>query len=414
MGADTDSLSSGEVFSQPPKPASRLPWQIGAATLCRLTLNTARRFAYPFAPVISQGLGVPLYAVTSLIAVNQATGLLGLFFGPFGDRLGYRRMMLAGLGALAVGMFAGGFVPVFAVTLGAFFLAGLGKSIYDPAIQAFVGLRVPYHRRGRAIGIIELSWAGSSLLGIPAIGFLISHSGWRTPFFALGAVGLAGFVVLAFLLPTDKKPDGTGIGPASLFRLWAALLKKRRAAGAVVFAFLVSVAYDNFFVVYGLWMNAAFGLGVAAVGMATVIIGVAELFGEGLTATLADRFGLSRAVSAGIAAGCVCFLMLPWVGKTLFFGLCVLFFLFLSLEFAIVSSMSLFTELFPESRAAMMSAFFAGASLGRVLGAMIGFPVWAVGGISGTALVSALVLAGSLGALGWGLKGWRPGAEGCD
>ena len=389
----------------------RLKLQIGAATLCRLTLNTARRFAYPFAPSISQGLGVPLFAVTSLIAINQGTGLLGLFFGPFGDRLGYRRMMLVGLAALSIGMLAGGFIPIYTVTIASFFLAGLGKSVYDPAIQALVGLRVPYSRRGWAIGIIEMSWAGSSLLGIPAIGFLLNHAGWRAPFFVLGALGVVGFFALIALLPADKKPDGYFHGPSGFLRSWVMLLRKRRALGAVTYSFLLSVAYDNFFVAYGLWLEHAFNLGVTAIGVATITIGVAELLGEGLTATLADRVGLFRSVFSGIIVSSLCFLSFPFVGNNLVFGLVLIFFLFLSLEFAIVSSMSLFTEFFPESRASMMSAFFAAASLGRVLGAMIGIPIWAFSGISGTTGVSALFLLGSMGILGWGVREWKPGKE---
>jgi MFS family permease len=94
---------------------------MGLATACRLVLNTARRFAYPFAPVLSRGLGVPLTAITSLIAVNQATSIIGMFFGPVADLLGYRLMMLAGLGMLATGMFAGGFLPFYGVILVSFF-----------------------------------------------------------------------------------------------------------------------------------------------------------------------------------------------------------------------------------------------------------------------------------------------------
>ena len=54
--------------------------KIVVATLSRLFLNTARRFIYPFAPVLSRGLGVPLTAIVSLIAVNQATGLMAVLF----------------------------------------------------------------------------------------------------------------------------------------------------------------------------------------------------------------------------------------------------------------------------------------------------------------------------------------------
>ena len=81
---------------------SKLIWQIEVATLSRLFLNTARRFPYPFAPALSRGLGVPLTAVTRLIAANQITGISGLFFAPLGDRWGYRVMLLAGLGLVSL------------------------------------------------------------------------------------------------------------------------------------------------------------------------------------------------------------------------------------------------------------------------------------------------------------------------
>ena len=71
----------------------RMTATVVTAIFCRIVLNSARRFAYPFAPVLSRGLGVPLTAVTSLIAVNQATGVLGLFIGPVILAIGYQLFM---------------------------------------------------------------------------------------------------------------------------------------------------------------------------------------------------------------------------------------------------------------------------------------------------------------------------------
>ena len=116
---------------------SRLTLGIVVTTLCRLVLNTARRFVYPFAPVLSRGLGVSLTNFTSIIAANQIAGFLGVVFAPLGDRFGYRMMMLAGLGSLTVGMATGGVFPFYGTVLIAFFLAGLSNGIFGPALQAY-------------------------------------------------------------------------------------------------------------------------------------------------------------------------------------------------------------------------------------------------------------------------------------
>lgn len=120
---------------------------------------------------------MPLTAITSLIAVNQVTGVLSPVFSPLGDRWGYRAMMLAGLAMLTGGMLVGGLLPVYGMVLLGLFLAGLGKSVFDPALHAYVGERVPYQRRGLAIGMLEFAWAGSALVGIPLVGLLMERLG---------------------------------------------------------------------------------------------------------------------------------------------------------------------------------------------------------------------------------------------
>jgi len=380
---------------------------IAVTTLCRLVLNTARRFAYPFAPALSRGLGVPLTAITSLIAVNQATSVLGLFFGPVADRLGYRLMMLTGMALLAGGMFAGGFFPFYGVILVALFLAGLGKSIFDPALQAYISERVPFHRRGLAIGILEFAWAGSTLLGIPLIALLIDHLGWRAPFFVMGGLGILGILALNILIEKTG-PQKASTHSLSVFRgAWQQLLQERAALGALSYAFWISVANDNLFVVYGAWLEKEFSLSIVALGFGTGIIGIAELAGESLTATLADRLGLKRSVIGGLTACVICYVILPFLGQTLSMALAGLFMVFLTFEFTIVASLSLFTELVPKSRATMMASYLALAGIGRVVGALVGGPIWLAGGILATTLVSAAISGLALASLVWGLRGWN-------
>ncbi len=245
--------------------SSVLVWQIVVASVCRLLLSTARRFAYPFAPALSRGMGIPLTAVTSLIAVNWATSFFGLFFGPLADRFGYRVMMMSGLGILVLGMFTAGFLPFYFVVLAAVFLAGLAKTVFDPAVLAYTGERVPFRRRGLVIGLLEFSWAGSTLIGIPIIGFLIDRWGWRSPFFFLAGPGLVCLMALRILIPRDGKKTAPS-SSASIWVAWKQITQKRVALGALSFGLLISFAIDNLFVVYGVWLEEYFGLSIIALG----------------------------------------------------------------------------------------------------------------------------------------------------
>ena len=383
--------------------------KIVVVVICRLVLNTARRFAYPFAPVLSRGLSVPLTSITSLIAVNWATSLLGIFFGPLADRFGYRKMMALGLVMLAVGMFAGGFLPSYGVILITLFLAGLGKVIFDPAVQAYVSERVPYHRRATAIGFLEISWAGSTLLGIPLVALLIDNLGWRSPFFAMGTIGSAGIIALIVLFPSDEQSISKPLRSLAIKNVLPIIVKDKASLGVLAYVFLFSAAIDNLFVVYGAWLEKAFGVGIVALGMATGVIGVAELVGEILVATISDRLGLKRVVMIGVTICIFTYGLLPFAGQSLLPALAGLFIHFLIFEFTIISSVALCTELQPEMRATVLAGFFAGAGLGRILGALMGGPIWLSGGIVVTGLVSAGITALALISLCWGLRGWGKG-----
>ena len=377
----------------------------------RLVLNTAKRFVYPFAPALSRGLGVSLGAVSSLIAVNQATSLLGLLAGPLSDRWGHRKMMVAGMAMLAVGMLTAAFFPLYATVLVALFLAGLGKSILDPAMQAWAGNRVPLRRRALVIGVLETSWATSTLVGIPLVAILMDTYGWRSPFLVMGILGVVGAMVLLMIIPREpESAPASSTGARSLFlQAYAQLARNRPALGALVYAFFVSAANDNLFVVYGAWLENRFGIGLVALGLGTSLIGAAELLGEGLTATLADRLGLRRALFGGLALTIAAYLGLPFLDRSLTAALTGLTLLFLAFEFTIVTSLSMVTELLPGYRATMMASFLATAGLGRVIGALMGGAVWQSGGMLATGMLSGgLTVVGML-CLMVGLKDWREG-----
>jgi len=381
--------------------------QIIAVLFFRLLLNTGRRFVYPFAPALSRGLEVPLAAVTSIIATSQMTSLMGLFSGPLADRIGYRFMMRTGLGLLAAGMLLCGLLPSYWPVFIGLVAASFGKTVFDPSIQAFIGKNIPYARRGRVIGAVETAWAGSTLVGIPALGLIIDHLGLYNSFYILGFLGAAGWLCISWVIPPDEQDNDAKIKRTGLWSSLQQLLRFRPAAGMLAFGFWISIANDSLFVVYGAWFERDFQVSLVALGFSTVAIGAAELIGESMTALFADRLGLKRSVLLGLVLAIGAYLLLPVIGRTLPLAMAGMFCVFLAFEFTIVTSFSLSTELLPGARATMMSGFYATAGIGRMIGVLIGGSLWQFHGITAVVWSSAgFTLLGLL-SLVWGLHGWR-------
>ncbi|MBA3013313.1 MAG: MFS transporter [Proteobacteria bacterium] len=362
---------------------------IGITTFTKLLMNIARRMVYPFAPEFARGLSVDLSAITSVIAMNQATAILGPVGASFADRYGYKLLMLWALGFLTIGTFAAGFIPLYSVLVICLFLAGLSKSIFDPSLQAFLGSFVPFENRGKIIGITELAWAGSTLVGIPMAGLLIQRFSWQTPFWIMGLFSLICFGLILKFMPKDPlKRKNSRTAPSPFWSNWKTIVRNPQVLGILLFSFFMSLASDNLFVIYGAWLEQSYGLSLTAIGFSTILIGIAELLGEGFTAFFSDRIGLKRSIIIGTGLCTIAYFLLPALDIGLFFVLTGLFLVFLSFEFTIVTAMSLTTELVPELRASTMSAFYAIGGLGRVAGAFAGGMLWSSSGLAGISLIS--------------------------
>jgi predicted MFS family arabinose efflux permease len=361
----------------------RLIIQLFVLTLGRLFLNTSLRLTYPFLPEIARGLGVSLEAVSRLIALRSFAGFVSPIFGPLSDRYGRRPILIASLVLLGLGCFVVVIWPAYwplGVTL---VIIGLAKVIFDPAMQAYIGDAVPYKKRGKAIAATELAWAGSLLLGAPAVGFIIQRQGWQAPFFWIGLGCLIVAVLVWKILPRENRRSD---GRESSRAFWFVLRQNPVVWAAVIYVILAMVAHETILIVYGSWMELSFGLSLGALGLAAAVIGSAELSGELFAGWAVDRFGKRPIIIlTGLFASGV-FILIPFVTGTLTSALIALFALFLFFEIAFVGGMPLLTEIVPTARAMVMSIALAAASLGRAIGAWTGPILWREGGLLAASL----------------------------
>ncbi len=368
--------------------------------LTRTAINTTFRIIYPFLPSIARGLGISLKAAGALVTLRMVARLASPFLGPLADRYGRRRVMEIALllFSLASLLLAG--LGTFAAAAIAFILYGIAKALYDPAVYAYLGDTVPYHKRGRTIGIVELAWSSAWLLGVPASGFLIERFGWRAPWAVLIVLGLLGLWLTRASLPPAARPaagDGGERFVASLVATWRDLLRRRSVVALLLTCLLLTVAIEVTFIVYGAWIETSFGLNISALGVASIVIGLAEAAAEFGAAAITDRLGKRRSVLLGILGLAASLVALPWLSG---FGLATamtgVVLMMLTFEFGVVSLLPLATELAPEARASLLALTLTAFGLARIVGAFVGGWLWQWQSIAlhaGLGAVCALVAA---------------------
>jgi predicted MFS family arabinose efflux permease len=293
-------------------------------------------------------------------------------------------MLLFSLGCLAV-VARPAYWPL-GVTLVAISVA---KVIYDPAMQSYLGDTVPYRQRGKALAITEFSWAGALLLGAPLIGRVIERQGWQAPFFWLALAGLGAAALLWRWLPPARVHTTRAATLPDMVRvvrqhpvIWTAAL----------YTLLAMAANDLLLIVYGEWMEQRFTLSLISLGLATTVIGAAEIVGEVAAGWAVDYFGKRPVIIITGFLTSLAYFLVPYTSLTLPWALATLFIVFFFFETTVVGGMPLMTEVVPTARSVAMSALLAAGSLGRMLGASAGPLVWQASGLHGNTRLAAVVM----------------------
>ena len=385
---------SRHIQSRKGNPLKRsFPIQLTTFIYTRGVLNIMLRMVYPFLPVFGRGLGVDLRLLSLGITIRSASGVFGPFLASIGDTRGRKAGMLFGVGLFVAGTGLLVLWPSYPAFVLAMVLGIMANFTFVPSMQAFLGDRVPYRRRALVLGLTELGWSLSFIIGVPLVGLLIDRSGWRAPFPWLTGLGILAMLGLAISLPHDR-PAAT-----SKSNVWANLrtvLRYRPAQAGVLLCLGMAAANEMVNLTFGTWLEGAFQVKIAALAAASAVIGVSELSGEMLVTSLVDRLGKRRAVIIGLALSGLVFLALPMIGRTLTGALVGLFFIYLTFEFTVVSSVPLLTEVIPQARATFMSIVIASMALGRAAGALIVPLLFGPGSLGGTQTnLIPVVLAGA-------------------
>jgi len=149
-------------------------------------------------------------------AYTLSFAALILTAGALGDRLGARRMCLAGFALFTAASAACGLAPSIAALIAARTVQGVGAAMLGACTLVLLSHAYPApERRARAIGLWALGASAALAAGPLAGGLLITVAGWRAIFFVnlpLGALGLwlTGRYAAETPRATDRAPDLPG------------------------------------------------------------------------------------------------------------------------------------------------------------------------------------------------------------
>jgi MFS transporter, FSR family, fosmidomycin resistance protein len=133
----------------------------------------------------------------ALTVSNVASAVVQAPVGWLVDRIGGRRMLIAGLCASGMAFGCVGLYPHYSVLLAAMAAFGVASAVYHPADYAILGTAVEPERVGRAFSFHTfagyLGWA----IAPPVMLLVSAHAGLRAAFFAAALIGPAVAALLA-------------------------------------------------------------------------------------------------------------------------------------------------------------------------------------------------------------------------
>jgi predicted MFS family arabinose efflux permease len=323
----------------------------------------------PLGPDFSDALGI----ATSHIGViggayTAAAAVSGVLGSLFLDRFDRRRALAVAMFGLVLGTALGGMATGLTSMLLARVVAGCFGGPATSIALAIVADAVPPARRGKALGAVMGAFAVASVVGVP-MGLELSRiAGWRSPFFAVAALGLiVSLTAIGFMPPMRghlaRARASVGQPRARLLNLAAGL--SLGTVGTIMLGVFAVVPFISPFLQHNL------GYPRDKIGTLYMVGGIASFVAMRIVGYWVDRAGASRMVLLGTlfyaTALYTCFIHpMAWLPTMFVFTLFML-----SGSVRMVPMQTLATRVpRPEQRARFMSAQSVVQHVASAIGAM--------------------------------------------
>lgn len=263
-------------------------------------------------------------AQAGLLVSSPAVGyvITAAFSGALGDRLGFKRIWLAGIALGLLALAGVSLAPSFLWLLPAMAAVGLVGGALDGAINPLI-VTLYHERAGGVLNWVHLFFGLGATFTPLLVGLgLRAGLAWRGHFAALGGyVLLIGLLIVATRFPPTRRRD---VEPHEAIPL-RAMLSSRLVILGVVAMFLYVGSEASMFSWIALYLERLHAVSVSTASLGVSLFGAAMMVGRLICGRIADGVGYKRLVVGGAwlgALGVAAMLLLPgpawpWVGAAL-------------------------------------------------------------------------------------------------
>lgn len=336
----------------------------------RILVHAMMRMVYPFLAVFGRGLGVDLTTISLAVTIRNSSAILVPFISSIFDKRSRRSGMLTGMGLFIAGCALVTFWPTFVMFVIALSFTFIGMHTFVAAMQAYQSDTIAADKREQAIVITSMGWALSFVVAVPLLGFIIARFGWLSPFPVMGILGIISVVCLLWIVPPGKKALNTQKEKVQHGILQ--VISSPTAIAGVLMILFFCAAHEVVNLVFGVWMEDSYGLTINELGIASTVIGIAEILSVITVSWLITKVGSKRTVAIGLVFSAITAISIPWIGRFGLWGAEVGLFLFnLAFQIPFIAYAPLLTEVLPLARASLLGATLASVGVGRMLGALV-------------------------------------------
>lgn len=255
----------------------------------------------PFFPAMARDLhvGVPVLGQI-MTAMLLLSALLGLLFGPLSDSMGYRRLILAGLGTAIATLLIFGLAPAFQVLI----LASVSGAVTTAAVPgpslALAGTYFPGLAGQRAVSYVSGTAALAAIVGVPGLAAIGVVASWRVAYVTVAGAAVVACIIAFLGLPHSRKvyvPPGVAATIASYGPLLRSSTMRRLYAARA----LSGACWIGLLTYLGGFLTDALALEVGHIGLVYMAGGAAFFLGSLSAGGLLARMPARMIVVAGYA-----------------------------------------------------------------------------------------------------------------